>query len=70
MCGRVGLPFDPAMVTGRAAAAGALIKDFETWKGDNTGPLQHRPRERFRQLFGEPTRCYVEEQVAAVDVPG
>ena len=69
VCGQVGLPFDPAMVEGRAAAAGALIKDFETWKGANTGPLRHRPRERFEQLFDAPTRRYVEEQVAAVAVP-
>lgn len=69
VCQQVGLPWDADMVDGRARAAPGLIKDFEHWKSDNTGPLQHRPRERFEQLFDVPTRRHVEQRVAAVAVP-
>jgi hypothetical protein len=40
VCEGVGLSYSAAMVEGRATAARGLIKDFEHWKGDNTGPLQ------------------------------
>ncbi|MCZ2804053.1 sulfotransferase [Modestobacter sp. VKM Ac-2983] len=68
-CAVLGLPFTPAMVTGRAAAARGLIKDFEAWKGDNTGPLQHRPRARFTEVFDAATQRRVEARVAEVVVP-
>ncbi|MGY1854978.1 sulfotransferase family protein [Modestobacter sp. SYSU DS0290] len=68
-CADVGLPYDPAMVAGRAGAAQALIKDFETWKGDNIGPLVHRPREKFAQVFDVETQRRVEKRVAEVVVP-
>ena len=68
-CAEVGLPYAPEMVADRARAAGALIKDFESWKGANTGPLVYRPRERFEQVFDAATRRWVEERVAAVQLP-
>ncbi|MGY1750394.1 sulfotransferase family protein [Modestobacter sp. SYSU DS0511] len=68
-CADVGLPYDPAMVAGRAGAAQGLIKDFETWKGDNTGPLVHRPREKFARVFDAETRRHVEKRVGEVVVP-
>ncbi|MGY5885777.1 sulfotransferase family protein [Modestobacter lacusdianchii] len=68
-CAAVGLDYSPAMVDGRAAAARALIKDFEHWKGDNVGPLRYRPRERFARAFDPETRRRIEERVAAVQLP-
>ncbi|MGY1841177.1 MULTISPECIES: sulfotransferase family protein [unclassified Modestobacter] len=68
-CADVGLPWDPAVLVGRADAARALIKDFETWKGDNTGPLVHRPREKFARVFDAETQRQVEQRVAEVVVP-
>ncbi|TWH75748.1 sulfotransferase family protein [Modestobacter roseus] len=68
-CADVGLPYDPVMVAGRAGAASALIKGFETWKGDNTGPLVHRPREKFGLVFDAETQRRVEKRVAEVVVP-
>ena len=64
-CAAIGLPFTRAMVTGRAAAAHGLIKDFEAWKGDNTKPLQYRPRARFTEVFDAETHAAERARAAA-----
>lgn len=69
VCAAVGLDHDPAMVSGRAEAARGLIKDFETWKGANVGPLEYAPRARFAHAFDAGTRARIEQRVAAVAPP-
>ncbi|MGY1722098.1 sulfotransferase family protein [Blastococcus sp. SYSU DS0533] len=69
LCAEVGLPYTDEMVIGRAAAAGRLVKDFEHWKADNTGPLRDGTGRRAREVFDAATLRHVRERVAAVPVP-
>ncbi|WP_236827236.1 MULTISPECIES: sulfotransferase [unclassified Blastococcus] len=68
LCADLGLPCTDEMVTGRAAAAGGLVKDVEHWKSDNTGPLRDGAGRRAREVVDGPTPRHVRSQVAAVPV--
>lgn len=69
LCDSLGLPYTAEMISGRAAAARGLVKDFERWKADNTGPLRDGAGQRAREVFDDATRHYVRERVTAVAVP-
>ncbi|SEK57565.1 Sulfotransferase family protein [Blastococcus sp. DSM 46786] len=55
LCVELGLPYTGEMVTGRAAAAGGLVEDFEHWKAENTGPLRDGAGRRAREVFDAAT---------------
>lgn len=51
LCPRLGLDYDPAMLTGYARESVRLVRPGETWKLDVAGEIAPRSPRRFGELF-------------------
>jgi len=67
VCAAVGLPFDPAMLSGYRQSAGTVVLPSEPWKAGVREAIHPRDRAKFERLFTAAEREDILRRVADVN---